>query len=164
MVPSLTANCNSTLSNHTVGSLRSALATVDWIFCWNNSAQSANRVKVEGQGASEQFKEGGKTHETKSSTTTTTTITFSFTVFHSRRIKEIRVATKSCVIRARVSKAFCNSMNFHGSFHLNETAKLLKKMGMLAAETLIEKGTNAMSNFFNKKLTTRRMKLQFKRI
>ena len=37
-------------------------------------------------------------------------------------------------------------------------------MGKLAAETLIEKGTNAMSNFFNKKLTTRRMKLQFKRI
>ena len=63
MVPSLTANCNCTISNLTVGSLRSAKATVDWIFCWNNSAQSANRVKVEGQGASEQFKEGGETHE-----------------------------------------------------------------------------------------------------
>ena len=72
MVPSLTANCNCTISNLTVGSLRSASATVDWIFCWNNSAQSANRVKVEGQGASKQFKEGGKTHEPKSSTTTTT--------------------------------------------------------------------------------------------
>ena len=71
MVPSLAASCNSTLSIHTVGFLRSALATVDWIFCWNNSAQSANRVKVEGQGASEQFKEGGETHEPKSTTTTT---------------------------------------------------------------------------------------------
>ena len=71
MVPSLTGNCNCTNSNLTVGSLRSASATGNWIFCWNNSAQNANRVKVEGQGASEQFKEGGDTHEPKSSTTTT---------------------------------------------------------------------------------------------
>ena len=41
MVPSLIANCNSTLSNHTLRSLRSALATVDWIFRWNNFTRCA---------------------------------------------------------------------------------------------------------------------------
>ena len=64
MVPSLTANCNSTLSNHTVGSLQSAGI---------NPPKALTSIKVEGQEASKQFKEGGDTHEPKSTTTTTTT-------------------------------------------------------------------------------------------
>ena len=92
MVPSLTANCNSTLSNHTVGSLRSALATVDWIFCWNNSAKALTSIKVEKQEASKQFKEGGKTHEPKSTTTTTTT-------------KQSDVATTQMIFLPLVSRA-----------------------------------------------------------
>ena len=67
-----------TQTRHPAGRSAVCLCCLRWIFCWNNSALSANRVKVEGQGASEQFKEGGKTHEPKSSTTTTTTFVFVF--------------------------------------------------------------------------------------
>ena len=76
MVPSLTANCNSTLSNHTVGSLLSGLPWQPWIgfFAGITPPKALTSIKVEGQEANKQFNEGGDTHEPKSTTTTTTTV------------------------------------------------------------------------------------------
>ena len=66
MVPSLTANCNSTLSNHTVGNLQLVLSGLPWqpwigFFAGITPPKTLTSIKVELQEASKQFKEGGDT-------------------------------------------------------------------------------------------------------
>ena len=119
MVPSLTGNCNCTISNLTVGSLRSASATVDWIFCWNNSAQSANRVKVEGQGASEQFKEGGQTHEPKSTTTTSFRTTILQQVVPDHNFEKMHIIVVATLLQLVVhDKLLTNHADCHLGYFL----------------------------------------------